>query len=203
MEFLELYESDAKFFVVGVDPGPTSSALCMISLHRKTPEIKSAAYWNNRNLRGWSEELDSFLGHRSGGPVFLCYEACGAQGAFVGASTFETAATGGEIRHLFRPHVVGTYQFSPADWRYLLCGRGNAKTPQVYEGCCHAFGEGTGGGSDPYRGVKGKPGQLSALYEAGKGNNMEHMKDALGVALAPTRSVFRTGEGPEKYRRAW
>jgi len=133
---------------------------------------------------------------------YLALEKCGAQFKCVGESVFETAAMGGEIRRAFRPFVTATYVFKSSEWRYLLCGQGNAKTPMIYAELCALF-EPTGGGKEPYKGNKAQPGPLWDLHEAGRGGNMEHLKDALGCALALTRCVFRTGEGPEKYRRPW
>lgn len=205
--FCDIYTPGNPILILGVDPGPASSALCLVRVAaNEDAKIEHAAYLDNKCLGTLGPGLDPFLnllGVAKGVTALLCYESCGAQGAFVGESTFETAAMGGEIRFLFRSHVEAIYQFRPSDWRYLLCGQGNARTPQIYAECCRAFGTGAGGGSDPYRGIKSAPGQLAALYEAGKGNNMEHMKDALGVALALTRCVYRTGKDPEKYRRQW
>ena len=198
MTYLEAAELDGPIFLIGCDPGPVCSAICLVSVVRGRALLLMAEYTCNKDLGNCVQPPA-----KRDDPVFLCYEACGAQGAFVGESTFETAAMGGEIRRMFRPFVDGTYAFSPADWRYLLCGQGNARTPLIYAECCKALGPGTGGGADPYRGTKSKPGQLAGLYAAGKGGNVEHLKDALGTALALTRCAFRTGESPEKFRRPW
>jgi len=184
--------------IFGSDPGPESSAVVGVRVFEGRPKLVWAAYTTNEYLR------DPLLINApyEPGPRFLSYEKCGAQFKSVGESVFETAAMGGEIRRAFRPIVSATYALKPSEWRYLLCGQGNAKTPMVYAEICALF-EPTGGGSDPYKGTKDKPGPLWALHEAGKGGNVEHLKDALGCALALTRCEFRTGEGPEKYRRQW
>ncbi len=188
--------------IIGSDPGPESSAIVAVSFTAGKPELLRAAYQSNESLA--KQSLDYVLAVYCSGwrPAYLAYEKCGAQFKCVGESVFETAAMGGEIRRALRPIVAATYAFKPSEWRYLLCGQGNAKTPLIYAEICALF-EPTGGGADPYKGTKDKPGPLWALHEAGKGGNMEHLKDALGCALVLTRCVFRTGEGPERYRRAW
>lgn len=186
--------------VFGSDPGPESSAIVCIRVCGGHPKLVSAAYSSNESLRHANSIMNPC---GSGEPCYLAYEKCGTQfGRCVGESVFETAAMGGEIRRAFRPVVAATYAFKSSEWRYLLCGQGNAKTPMVYAEICALF-EPTGGGSNPYKGTKDKPGPLWALHEAGKGGNVEHLKDALGCALALTRCEFRTGAGPEKYQRRW
>jgi hypothetical protein len=203
MTFLEALAAGDPIVLIGIDPGPAHSAICTVQLSKETVSVLQAGYPSNQEL----SNRHALTGRVPKIPqrltTFLCYETCGAQGAFVGESTFETAAMGGELRRMYRPFVDGTYAFRPSDWRYLLCGQGNARTPMIYAECCKALGRPTGGGSDPYRGTKDRPGPLAGLYEAGKGGNMEHMKDALGVALALTRCLYRTGADPEKYRRSW
>jgi len=185
--------------IVGCDPGPTHSALVFVRMRDEKPTIVGARYVDNQDLR--DGDVTCVL-QGSEGMWYLALEKCGAQFKCVGESVFETAAMGGEIRRAFRPYVTATYVFKPSEWRYLLCGQGNAKTPMIYAELCALF-EPTGGGKEPYKGITGAPGPLWDLHEAGKGGNMEHLKDALGCALALTRCVFRTGEGPEKYRRPW
>jgi len=183
--------------IIGCDPGPVSSAIASIEVTGGKPRLRHATYVPNNEIDAVVETIKP-----SRGPHYFAYEKCGAQFKCVGETVFETAAMGGEIRRAFRPLVLATYAFKPSEWRYVLCGQGNAKTPLIYAEICALF-EPTGGGSDPYKGTKDKPGPLWALHVAGKGNNMSHMKDALGVALAVTRCVFRTGEGPDKYLRPW
>lgn len=206
MTYLEAL-AEGPVGLIGVDPGPVSSAYCALVLESGEARLVDAAYLSNQELA--SIEYPSRL-FRLAVAVrippcehyFLCYETCGAQGKFVGESTFETAAVGGEIRHWFRPYVSGTYAFKPSEWRYLLCGQGNAGTPLIYAEECALF-KPIGAGGDPYKGTESQPGPLRGLHEAGKGGNMPHMKDALGVALALTRAQFRTGSDPEKWRRPW
>lgn len=190
--------------VVGCDPGPEFSALAVITCRGGDYEFLGAEYVNNRDLTS-----PSFCIHfwdRAGAgavrPVFFAYEKCGAQGKTPGESTFETAAMSGEIRRAFRNHVTATYAMRSSDWRHAIAGAGNAKTGLVYVEICALF-PGTGGGSDPWRGVKNKPGPLWALHEAGRGGNMDHVKDALGVAMGLTRVRFRSNKDPEIYRRPW
>jgi hypothetical protein len=193
--------------LIGVDPGPVSSAYCAAILFEGEVALTDAAYLPNSALVPQIsptrlERLAAAAWPGKQGQCFLCYETCGAQGKFVGESTFETAAVGGEIRHWFRSHVSGTYAFKPSEWRYLLCGQGNAGTPLIYAEECAMF-KPTGAGGDPYKGSLSQPGPLRGLHIAGQGGNMPHMKDALGVALALTRAQFRTGADPEKWRRPW
>lgn len=185
--------------IIGSDPGPASSALVWVRMRDGRPEMAGAVYADNKDLA--DGDIPETVADCPV-PRYLAFEKCGAQFKCVGESVFETAAMGGEIRRAFRPIVAAAYAFKPSEWRYLLCGQGNAKTPMIYAEICALF-EPTGEGSDPYKGNKARPGPLWALHEAGAGGNMEHLKDALGCALALTRSVFRTGEAPEKYRRPW
>jgi hypothetical protein len=190
--------------LVGVDPGPVHSAIVCISYQNRAATLLAAKYPANRVLAQLTDfwtcvELPALPSDR---PTFLCYESCANKGVVAGAETYETAAIGGEIRRALRPFVDGTYVFNPSDWRYHLTGQGNAKTALIYAECCRFF-QPSGGGSDPYRGTKGKPGPLADLYKAGAGGNMEHMKDALGVALALTRVRFRAAQDPEYFRRPW
>lgn len=205
--------------VIGCDPGPVSSAIITVLLPCKNrpadkPILLNALYSTNVDLRSGfgllniyrlmlsepNELLTDQLRRRAAWwPVFLAYECCGAQGRFVGESVFETAAMGGEIRREFRPVVSGTYKLKPGEWRHALCGRANAKTPEIYAAFSEFFDQ-TGGGHDPLKGNKTQPGPLAALHEAGKGGNVEHLKDALGVALSLDRIRYRSGKDPETYR---
>ena len=186
--------------IIGCDPGPTSSALTWIRMTDGRPFHMGSIYADNKDLA--DGDMPEMIAGDRDVAIFLAYEKCGAQFKCVGEPVFETATMGGEIRRAFRPFVKATYAFKPSEWRYLLCGQGNAKTPLIYSEICALF-EPTGGGADPYKGLKDTPGPLWSFHEAGKGGVCEHLKDALGCALALTRCVFRTGEGPEKYRRQW
>ena len=194
--------------VLGVDPGPVSSAFVLVGEQvgargPALPEITGAWYVPNQESSSYSWVLDEVLSRLPGTDIlFLAYESVGAQGKFCGESTFETAAMGGEIRRAFRPFVAGTYKFVSSDWRHALTGAGNARTPLVYHEICKFFAP-TGGGADPYKGTEKQPGPLWPLAVAGKGGNVEHLKDALGVALALSRVRFRSGKDPEEYRRPY
>lgn len=204
MTYEEALRGCDKFFVAGVDPGPVSSAIVLVRFIKGVPDIKMALYADNAGF----DDDDKFralfnvglCGAGEGKPLFLAYEAVGAQGKFVGETTFETAAMGGEIRRAFRPYADATYRMVSSDWRHALTGQGNAKTPLVYHEICRLF-EPTGAGADPYKGTKDKPGPLWNFHAAGKGGNVEHLKDALGVALGLTRVRFRGNRDPEIYRR--
>jgi hypothetical protein len=196
-------------YLLGGDPGPESSGLVCLRVSRAAGqdynvELVDAAYLPNRELAKetalyrftiWLRDLDS-------GGSFFCYEKVGMQGKFCGESTFETATMGGEIRRAFRPFVEGTYAFRSSEWRHALTGVGNAKTPLVYAECCTFF-QPTGKGSDPFKGKTSDPGPLWGLHAAGAGGNVEHLKDAMGVALGLLRVRFRSGRDPEIYRREW
>lgn len=194
--------------VLGVDPGPVSSALVLVRDPRAgtgpyPPEIRGAWYVPNQEFGVGFGAIESVIRSIPGTDVmFLAYESVGAQGKFCGETTFETAAMGGEIRRAFRPFVAGTYKFVSSDWRHALTGAGNARTPLVYHEICKFFAP-TGGGADPYKGTEKQPGPLWPLAVAGKGGNVEHLKDALGVALALGKVRFRSGRDPEDYRRPY
>jgi len=201
MTVTEAMQGQDNLFIIGCDPGPESSALVGIVTHPSGAVSLHWAYYTDNAILAASPSWFACVGH-SKDRTFLCYETCGAQGAFVGASTFETAAMGGEIRRAFRPLVAATYAFRPSEWRYALVGKGNAKAPEIYAAICESFNP-TGGGKDPYKGTTAKPGPLWALHEAGKGGHCEHLKDAIGVALAVLKVRFRSGEAPEKYMRSY
>jgi hypothetical protein len=192
--------------IFGCDPGPEHSALVRICVGKRKDgrlgaTLAYAAYPRNRDLAvELAKNVAPGLRFSPLGSVFLAIEKCGQQGCSPGEDVFETASMYGEIRQLFRP--LPTYAFRSSEWRHALTGIGNAGTPMVYEEATKFF-EPIGGGSDPYKGVTSKPGPLWALHQAGKGGNVEHLKDALGVALGLTRIRFRSGVDPEAYRREW
>ena len=200
--------ADSPALVLGCDPGPTHTAFAAVVLYPKDSSPARLAYASYADNSGLDEayrmvehavkrELLYPAGARC---AFLAYECVGAQGKFCGESVFETAAVGGEVRRLFRRLVDGTYKFVSSEWRHALTGQGNARTPLVYHEICKRF-PATGGGSDPCKGTKDAPGPLWDLHAAGKGGNVEHLKDALGVALGLASVRFRSGRDPETYRR--
>ena len=201
----EQARAEGPVHVIGVDTGPVNSAVVAITIAGRAAKIIKVGYWSNEDL-----SHDNFLLSRvvlalpcsTTVPAFLSYEHCGCQGQSVGDEVFETAMMCGEIRRAFRPHVRGTYALRPSEWRYMLCGFGSAKAKHVYAEFPNWF-EKSGGGADPLKGNKALPGPLAALHEAGKGGNVEHLKDALGVALALDRIRYRCGRDPEEYRRHW
>jgi hypothetical protein len=200
-----LNTSDGFFTVFGCDPGPEHSALVHTSIvrdvmGRKRAHLVGAWYPENKDLAGLMKEVlhPGSMWRRS--YAFLAIEKCGQQGCSPGESVFETAAMYGEIRQLFRP--IPTYALRSSEWRHALTGVGNANTPAVYEAVKQFF-DPTGRGADAYKGTKAKPGPLWGLHEAGKGGNVEHLKDALGAALGLTMIRFRSGVDPEAYRREW
>ena len=186
--------------IIGCDPGPVSSAIVAVALFHNgsRPNLLHAAYPLNTDVGNEVSLIYHFV-RQFDNTSFFAYECCGAQGRFVGESVFETAAMGGEIRREFRPLVSGTYKLKPGEWRYALCGKANAKTPEIYEAFSEWFLP-TGGGHDGLKGNKAQSGPLAALHEAGKGGNVEHLKDALGVALSLEKIRFRSGKDPETYR---
>jgi hypothetical protein len=186
-------------YVIGCDPGPESSAFVAIEVSGQKTALVAAEYASNT---GTCTTHEVFLGGTRvfDRPTFLAYEVVGAQGRFCGESTFETAAMGGEIRGRLRPVVDGIYRFIPSVWRHALTGQGNARAPLVYHEICKFF-QPTGGGADPYKGTSKAPGSLWSFHKAGIGGKVEHLKDALGVALALGQVRFRSNQDPEQYRR--
>jgi hypothetical protein len=195
-----------KCFVIGCDPGPFNSAFALLRFMGDRVDIKSSAYLPNSVVATPVEQWPFMRGmlcpNGEGWPLFLAYERVGFQGKCPGDATFETAAAGGEIRRAFRPFVEGTYAMRSSEWRHPLTGIGNAKTALVYQEICRFF-EPTGAGSDPYKGTSKGPGPLWAFHQAGAGGNMDHLKDAAGVALGLSRVRFRSGADPEKFRLAF
>lgn len=202
----------APFVVIGCDPGPELSAFATVACRNTDRDGLFAVLGPCGYLKNDGGEVEEFrdrltqpgrFAFANPADLFLCYESCGARfGASVGQQVYETAAMGGEIRTIFRPLTGPAYHFKPVEWRYLLTGYGNAKTPEIYGACCEWFDR-SGGGADPYRGTKAAPGPLAGLYDAGKGGNMAHMKDALGVALAALRCHVRIGASVDRYRRGY
>lgn len=191
--------------VAGCDPGPGHSAFVRVLIGKRADgmvkaKLVWAQYQANPEIAAWIRPLVNVAAISYGMDDFLAIEKCGQQGCSPGESVFETAAMYGEIRQLFRP--MPTYALRSSEWRHALTGMGNANTPAVYEAVKQFF-DPTGGGADPYKGTKAKPGPLWGLHEAGKGGNVEHLKDALGAALGLTMIRFRSGVDPEAYRREW
>lgn len=188
--------------IIGVDPGPVSSAYVAVRV-RPDKAVVWCAYLPNKHCG--SSIVPVFLRDMPPAPGeirWLSYERCGAQHCYVGSSVFETSEMAGAIREAFHGHVAGVYAMRPSEWRYALCGRGNARAPEIYAQCCELFPLPTNKAADPYRGLKNDRGPFAPLYDAGAGGNVEHLKDALGAALALTRVGFRTGGDPEMYRLA-
>lgn len=187
--------------IMGCDPGPTHSALALITAYEGDILLLAGAWYKP------NEELASIVPEFAGphetagdGPLKLfAYERCGLMGRFVGQSVFETAAMGGELRRAYRPLATQSFALRPSDWKLALTGVGNSKTPAVYEAICREF-EPTGGGSDPYRGTKKQPGPLWGLYEAGAGGKVTHMKDALGIAISVLKMEDQTGKSIGEFR---
>jgi len=193
-----------SFGILGCDPGPTHTAAVYVFLvcdddnQYKVAEVIGTYFPNER-----VDDLQRFFHSRESiYQLFLAVEICGAQFKMVGASVFDTAAMGGVVRHLCRPNVDGIYCMRSSEWRHALTGQGNARAPIVYDEIKRFFAP-TGGGNDPYKGIAAKPGPLWQMFEAGKGGNAEHLKDALGCALGLTMVNFRSGQSPEQYRRTW
>lgn len=209
MVFIEkIIEAGQDFQVIGVDPGPEQTAMALVRMHRREADgryraaLCYATYFNNDKLDGVVNSLHVRTVPNIVVPLFLCVETCGAQFKAVGASVFDTAAMGGCVRYAMRNQVDGIYCMRSSEWRCALTGHGNAKTPLVYEEVKQFF-DPAGKGSDPYKGVNGAPGPLWDLHEAGKGGNVEHLKDALGAALGLQLHKRRTSESPERFRKAW
>lgn len=199
----EIMEAKRPFGIIGVDPGPAHTAAVSVFLvceegKYKVAELK-CTYFENARVDAAISQLISVHGAY---PHFLAVEICGAQFKMVGATVFDTAAMGGVVRHCVRNYVDGIYCLRSSEWRHALTGMGNGRAPIVYE-MIKGFFEPTGGGGDPYKGISAKPGPLWPLFEAGRGGNAEHLKDALGCALGLTMVNFRSGQSPEQYRREW
>lgn len=195
-------EVKATFGIIGVDPGPENTAAVRVLLVPQDGQYYvnqiEAVYFPNTKM---SESLYPWLAH-SINPQFLAVEICGTQFKTVGESVFETAAMGGAVRYYAGLSTNGTYCLRSSEWRHALTGAGNSRSPVVYEELKRFFVP-SGGGSDPYKGIRAMPGPLWAFHEAGKGGNVEHLKDALGVALGLTMVEFRSGKSPELFRREW
>lgn len=208
MPTFEQARQGGRVYVAGCDTGPSDTALVLVRLGPE-PKLLRAVYIGNGAFATTGRALPEQWRLAAGAdmetglePVFLAYEHCGCQGQVVGNDVLETAMMCGEVRRAFRGHVHGTYALRPSDWRYALCGAGNARTPQIYAEFGNWFKSDVAA-ADPLKGKKGAPGPLALLHEAGRGGKMEHMKDALGVALALDRVRYRSGRDPEDFRRPW
>jgi hypothetical protein len=201
--------------MIGCDPGPSYSALVGLECASKqnlAPDqgfmmpvlrVLGAGYVRNDML------APTLFGASPEDPVFLAYEACGAQGKFVGETTFETAAMGGEIRQMYRKIAGPAYGMKSSDWRYMLSGQGNAGTPLVYASICRYFTPVAIPATEKkapknlYKGSTKYPGPLWDLHLAGEGGTVEHLKDALGVVIGLLLATYRTGRDPEEFRRPY
>lgn len=155
--------------IIGIDPGPVTSGLVVISRSLRVTHASATAYTN---------DVVAAIERTSDVEAVAC-EWLTSYGSAVGASVLDTA------------RAVGRFEQSAADRGLLislhlragvaarLTGQARATDAQLHEAVraiYRARGLATGGGADPCRGIASRPGPLLEVRS--------HAWDALAVALA-------------------
>ena len=186
----------APVSIIGVDPGPTHCAIVKICTSPDSWFRLEYAYYLP------IEYLETKFNVLADSNTIFAYESCACQGNIVGASVFDTASNGGSLRcRALQQGVLrdNIYRFTPSDWRYIIAGSGSAQTSVIYAHIARRF-EPKGGGFDVMRGTVAMPGPLRQIYEGINKGCAEHLKDALGVAIAVTCVETATGRPHAAYK---
>jgi len=203
----ELLKRSDHLNIIACDPGPESSAFIAIRIDTRTDKvcIIDAAYLHN-NEEGGGNRFAPFLGLYLPEIVFA-YETCTNYGRVIGATVFDTASMGGEIRSWYRG-MTSVYAVPSPAWKHALTGFRNANDKMV-RACLHEYFNPTGGGADPYKGVRSQPGPWAPIVNAGKKrpedakgkSNVQHLVDALGVAIGLYQMRETTKRNSEMFRQ--
>lgn len=184
-------------YVIGCDPGPKHSAFALIGTN-PGPRLVDLAYVRNRDLSkvaDWTHfvrALDDASLNRTFHTLAasaIALEKCGARFGISGnALLFETCMAAGVVRSLADrgPEPGLAFAFAPADWRYVLCGKGGAKDTNVRDILLTVM-------PDCDRLVKRCSKELKKKMNLTKPIT-SHLRDAIGVALATGFVKYRTGK---------
>jgi len=154
------------YILIGIDPGPTKSALAVIE--RQDGEIKllDFKYGDNQDI---ASEIKSWSANR------LIIEQVSHYGRQVGQSTFDTCFSVGYFYAIAEASRHNVELLKKPEVGHILTGSRRATKAQVQQAVKERF-KPTGGGSDPYKGIQSQQGPLYGTSN--------HILDAIGVALA-------------------
>ncbi len=155
--------------IIGIDPGPTTSGLVVISRLMQVAHAVPAAT---------TDEVVAEITHAHDVEAVAC-EWLTSYGSAVGASVLDTARMVGRYEQAAHARGLGLALRLRATVCTRLTGQARATDAQLHEAVralYRARGLATGGGADPCRGIASRPGPLHAVRG--------HAWDALAVALA-------------------
>jgi|DEB0MinimDraft_10_1074344.scaffolds.fasta_scaffold68444_2 Holliday junction resolvasome RuvABC endonuclease subunit len=152
-------------YIIGIDPGPKQSAIAVISRIASEYTLHDWDYDKN-------EEVARFI--RNYSSERLVIENVSHYGRGVGQSVFDTCFAVGYFYAVGEPSFDIDLIKKP-EVGHIITGSRRATKSQVQRAIKERF-KPTGGGSDPYKGIKSKPGPLYGTSN--------HILDAIGVAIA-------------------
>ena len=155
--------------IIGIDPGPTTSGLIVISSSLRVTHASASATH--------AEVIAEIT--RSQYVEAVACEWLTSYGSAVGASVLDTARMVGRYEQAAHARGLGLSLRLRATVCARLTGQARATDAQLHEAVraiYRARGLATGGGADPCRGIASRPGPLLAVRS--------HAWDALAVALA-------------------
>lgn len=187
------YTYGAPPIVVGCDPGPTHCAFVALKLSPEAPglvdaECLGAEYLPNSVIESTLYGRNSFPSLQGHAVDVFAYEQVACQGCLVGKTVFDTCSMSGVLRRIFRceANARKIVAFTPSDWRYITCGRGNAKDSETRMAL------------KDY-GVKGLEEEINKAAKAVRATLSKpctpHLRDAAGVAIAVAIVNYRLGDG--------
>lgn len=156
--------------IIALDPGTTESGFVLFDGIRVT----ESGVLPNHELLGWVRDP----GWR-GRAATLAIEMVASYGMPVGREVFETCVWIGRYAQAWHDPEAVRFVFR-RDVKLHLCGKGNAKDPNVRQALLDLF-PGTGGGATPQVGTKAKPGPLYGVST--------HAWAALGVAIVTAHKL--------------
>lgn len=187
------YTFGAPPVVVGCDPGPTHCALVALRLSPEAPglvdaECIGAEYLPNQELETTRYDRLSMPSAQGNAVDLFAFERVSCQGRIVGKTVFDTCSMSGVLRRIFRCEAGARkiVAFNPSDWRYIVCGIGNAKDSEVRTAL------------KGYN-VKGLEDEINKAAKAARATLARpctsHLRDAAGVAFAVAMINYRLRDG--------
>lgn len=153
--------------IIAIDPGPTTSGVVLLE--------------DLRVMQAGSEITtdDMLLMLETFGVEHVVIEWLTSYGTAVGASVLDTARVVGWYEHAARLRGLPVHLITRPEVASSLVGRRQATHAQIHEACRQTYrdaGLAAGGGTNPVKGTKARPGPLHAVRG--------HAWSALAVGLA-------------------
>ena len=141
--------------VLGIDPGPLHKWTGVVLVDFNKNSIEDKGLIHNTDMISWIRERRQL------------FDVCGievlqAQGCQVQQTTFDTGHWGGRYAQVVYDLGKPVYEIFRRKIKIHLCGKSSTGDTQVSAACRDRF-KPTGGGKDPWKGVKGKPGPLYGI----------------------------------------